>query len=246
MKKTIQEDIKSVKNYYDTFSKKCENWPNKYNIKRQISKFLSDYTLLSKINLNNKSVLNIGCSEPIDEIFWVNIIKEWHSLDINKDIIEISKKMTEESLPENLNKKIKFILGDATKMELADGYYDIVTAFSTIEHIPGEKNREKAFKEIYRVLKKDGYLIITVPNKWDFRDYLESKRIRKLNISAPYEYNYSPIELKKILIHNNFKILASASTGFNPWSHIDRALKKLKLGNCVVYTGRRFGFLAQK
>jgi SAM-dependent methyltransferase len=43
----------------------------------------------------------------------------------------------------------------------------MVVSFSAIDHIPGKENRAKAVSEMCRVLR-GGYLIITVPNKWDF------------------------------------------------------------------------------
>jgi len=36
---------------------------------------LCDYALLSKVSLLDKRILNVGCSEPVDEVFWVN--KVW-------------------------------------------------------------------------------------------------------------------------------------------------------------------------
>ena len=47
----------SVKTAYTEFAKKYQNCPNKYNIHRQITKMLSDYTLLSKVELINKKIL---------------------------------------------------------------------------------------------------------------------------------------------------------------------------------------------
>jgi len=62
------------------------------------------------------------------------------------------------------NKQCIFQVSDITDMNgFADGTFDTVVSFETIEHI----DEPLAFlKNIERVLKKDGILIISTPNKW--------------------------------------------------------------------------------
>jgi len=235
----------SVKRAYTEFAKKCQNWPNKYNIDRQIAKMLSDYTLFSKVDLINKKVLNVGCSEPVDEVYWVNLVKEWHAIDINEAIVQTARKLAAEVLPHRLYSKLKFIVGDVTKLNLENEYYDVVVSFSTIDHIPGKENRIIAISEMCRVLKKGGYIVITVPNRWDIKySYHSSKLQREGKAIFGYEYQFSPLELKKMLTSNGLRIVDCASTAFNPYSYFDRLLRKLRVPK--VYFGTRFGYLAQK
>ena len=224
-----------------------QNWPNKYDHRLQLSKMLCDYALLSKISLLNKTVLNIGCSEPVDEVFWVNLVNEWHALDINQAAIEVARKLASEVLPPHLYSKLKFIVGDTTNLDFENECYDVVTSFSTIDHIPGKENRMKAISEMCRALKTDGYLVVTVPNKWDvIYSYRSNKQQKRGKAIFGYEYQFSPWELKRMLTINGFKIIDCASTAFNPHSYFDRLLKKLKLHKVKIYFGTRFGFLAQK
>ncbi len=236
-----------VQKAYTELAQKRENWPNKYDIGLQLSKMLSDYALLCKVNLLNMRVLNIGCFEPIDEVFWVNVVKEWHALDINEAAIEIARKMASEVLPPHLCSRLKFIVGDATNLDLENEYYDVVVSFSTIDHIPGKENREKAISEMCRVLKKRGYLVVTVPNKWDFYySYHSNKLQREGKAVFGYEYQFSPLELKKMLTTNGLQIIECASTAFNPYSYFDQLLRKFKLSKVKICIGTRFGYLAQK
>lgn len=242
-----KEKSKVVEKAYTEFAEKFQKWPNKYDIKRQVSKFLSDYALISKIDLLGRKVLNIGCSEPDDEIYFANIVQEWHAFDINEAIIRGANELASKSLPPHLYSKLKFMVGDATKLNLMDGYYDVVVSFSTIDHIPGKENRMRAISEMYRVLRLEGYLIVTVPNSWDFYySYRSNKLQREGNVIFGYEYQFSPLELKRMLTDNGFKIIDCASTAFNPYSYFDRLLKKLRLHKFKIYFGTRFGFLAQK
>lgn len=241
------EKMEVVQKAYTEFAQRHQNWLGKYNISYQISKMLSDYTLLSKVDLLGKKVLNIGCSEPIDEVFWVNLIGEWHAFDINESAIEVAKKLASEALPSYLYSKLKFIVGDATRLNLEDEYYDVVVSFSTIDHIPGEENRMKAISEMRRVLKTDGYLVITVPNRWDVIYSHRSNKLQKEGKAIfGYEYQFSPLELKKMLTSNGYKIIDCASSNFNPCSYFDRLLRKLKLHKIKIYFGTRFGYLAVK
>ncbi len=237
----------SVEKAYTEFAKRCQNWPNKYDIIRQTGKMLSDYDLLSRVDLVGKKILNIGCSEPDDEVYFVNLVKEWHTIDINEAIVRTARKLAAEVLPQHLYSKLKFIVGDATKLDLKDGYYDVVVSFSTIDHIPGKENRMKAINEMCRVLKTGGYLIVTVPNRWDvIYSYRSNKLQREGKAIFGYEYQFSPLELKKMLTSNGLKMIDCASTAFNPYSYFDRILRKLKLHKIKIYFGTRFGFLAQK
>jgi len=244
---STRELKKSVEEAYTGFAGKCENWPNKYDIGRQIAKMLSDYTLLSKVDLVNKRILNVGCSEPDDEIYFVNLVKEWHTVDINERIIETAKRLSAEVLPKHLYAKLKFTVGDITNLALEDEYYDVVISFSTIDHIPGEENRKKAINEMCRVLKPGGYLAITVPNRWDIiYSYRSNKWQKEGKAPFGYEYQFSPLELRKMITATKLKIVDCASTSLNPYSYFERLLWRLKLHKLQIYFGTRFGYLAQK
>lgn len=245
---TKEEELRErVQRAYTECAQGFQNWPNKYNINLQLSKMHSDYALLSRINLLNKKVLNVGCFEPVDEVFWVNIVGEWHALDFNEATIEGARELALEALPQHLYSKLKFIVGDATGLELENEYYDVVVSFSTIDHIPGKENRVKAISEMCRVLKPGGYLIVTVPNRWDlYYSYRSNKLQREGKAIFGYEYQFSPLELKKILTSNGLTIIDCASTAFSPYSYFDQLLRKLRLAKLKIYFGTRFGYLAQK
>jgi ubiquinone/menaquinone biosynthesis C-methylase UbiE len=191
--------------------------------------------------------LNIGCSEPVDEVFWVNLVKEWHALDLNRAAITVARKLASEVLSPELYSKLKFLVGDVTRLKFEDETYDVVTAFSSIDHIPGREDRRRAVSEMCRVLKKGGYLVITVPNKWDvIYSYRSNKLQRNGGAVYGYEYQFSPLELRSMLLFQGLSLIDSASTSFNPNSYFDWLLRKLGLAMLKIYFGRRFGYLARK
>ena len=57
---------------------------------------------------------------------------------------------------------IEYKVGDAENFGEADGAFDLVTSFETIEHL---KNPEKYLAEIARVLKREGIFLVSTPNR---------------------------------------------------------------------------------
>jgi SAM-dependent methyltransferase len=57
---------------------------------------------------------------------------------------------------------LRFIQGDARALQLADASVDAIVSFETIEHFDGQ---EAFLSEIHRVLRPDGCLIISTPDR---------------------------------------------------------------------------------
>lgn len=83
-----------------------------------------------------------------------------------KEIIAADFSATAIDIAENCSRKvgiggINWIVADIQDIPFPDSYFDTVFSFETIEHVP---NPEKAVRELARVLKPNGRLILTVPN----------------------------------------------------------------------------------
>jgi ubiquinone/menaquinone biosynthesis C-methylase UbiE len=59
-------------------------------------------------------------------------------------------------------KALEFKVGNISDIDFPENYFDMITCFETIEHI---QSQEKALKELFRVLKPKGLLIISSPNR---------------------------------------------------------------------------------
>lgn len=59
--------------------------------------------------------------------------------------------------------RVEGVLTGGGALPLPDACADIVTSFTVLEHVPDE---ELALRELRRVLKPGGLLVITVPNRW--------------------------------------------------------------------------------
>jgi arsenite methyltransferase len=62
---------------------------------------------------------------------------------------------------EGVKEKVEVLDGDATAMKFADGAFDVVVSNLVIHNIPSREGRDKACREIARVLKPGGVAVIS-------------------------------------------------------------------------------------
>ena len=104
-----------------------------------------------------KSLLDVGTTPVFDENN--NIIL--HSFKNHGSITSLSN-FDCSSLVRHF-KKVRFVKGDARKMQFKDNKFDVVYSNATIEHVGSKANQIKFIKECLRVSRKD--VFITTPNK---------------------------------------------------------------------------------
>jgi SAM-dependent methyltransferase len=64
---------------------------------------------------------------------------------------------------EGVKAKVEFKFGNVLEIPFDNNVFDIVTCSSVLNNLPGEKNRTKALKEIFRVLKPGGKCMLLEP-----------------------------------------------------------------------------------
>ncbi len=144
-----------------------------------------------KIDLTNKVILDAGCgpgygSELILKEFSP---KELVAFDIMEEEVALAKKR---GLPMNV------FVGDMTDTKLPSEKFDAVFIFCVLHHI---SQWPKALKEINRVLKVGGVLLVEEPNKLTL-DMSE----RYLKIYHPRESRFEWSELTRNLKESGFHI----------------------------------------
>ena len=135
-----------------------------------------------------------------------------HFLNTNFSGMDISKnnlKRVRINLP-----KIPLTTCDVREMPFKDSSFSLVLSLSTLDHIK-EKDFLRALKEIQRILKKDGRLIISLNNKQNIPFFLIHKFDTKFRLKFP-SYFYTKTKLKKILKSTDFKILDTDYVVFIP------------------------------
>lgn len=134
-------------------------------------------------------------------------------LDITPSMLEIA---THKIKLHHLEKWIKLIEGDLEKTPFLSSYFDLVISLN--DPIGYSTDPTKAIKELLRVVKNDGRLIISIDNKFDVLRFLISsrqfKKIKKLDKTnriqwtkdMPLLYTFTPNTLKKIVKRAGGKI----------------------------------------
>jgi ubiquinone/menaquinone biosynthesis C-methylase UbiE len=133
-------------------------------------------------------------------------------LGFNVTGIEIDKERVEISLKNIKKYKVnaKIVEGDIRKLPFKDNEFDYIFSHGVVEHF---KDTEIALKEFYRVLKKDGNAMISVPAR--FSSFLIFKYLQifldKLlgtNLwNCGYEKSFSIWKFKRMLKNIGFVII---------------------------------------
>jgi len=133
------------------FNSIAENW----NVIR--SEYFEErlkYKLLSKINIKDKAVADLGCGTGFVSLALANEASIVFSID---NSINMLKQLKHNSLDKNY-KNIYLIKSSLENLSLFDESMDAVFINMALHHIEDAK---KAISEMHRVLKKDGVVIIS-------------------------------------------------------------------------------------
>jgi len=134
--------------------------------------------LLNYIRKKDK-VLDLGCGNGrLYQILKENQV-DYTGLDISEELIYIAK---------NKYPEADFIVGDIKKLSFSDSSFDIIFSVASFHHLPDEKSRIEALREMKRVLKKDGKILMT---NWNLLGDWAEEKIKKGDFSSVGENNFS-------------------------------------------------------
>jgi len=142
--------------------------------------------LFDSTSLKGKIFLDVGSGLGFFSLRAGKLGARVYGIDIGDRLVDVCRKRYP---------KGKFSVASAVKLPFKDNSFDIVLCTEVIEHV---NNQKKVISEIFRVLKKNGYLILTTPNKVfkPLYSFLCDIGVR------PYhgnEYWFYPWEIKRIL-----------------------------------------------
>lgn len=103
--------------------------------------------------------------------------------------------------------------GNLFKAHYPDSFFDIITLYNVLEHI---HNPQKVIAELNRIMKKDGIVVIQVPNINCIQFKLFKKRWAALDVPRDLYYFNIPL-LERILAKENLTI--THIDHFNNWWH---------------------------
>ena len=112
--------------------------------------------------VRNKTVLDIACGEGYGSYLLAEGAHEVFGVDIDGQSISHAKS-------NYLKSNLKYLVGSASKIPFDDHKFDCIVSFETIEHL---YEQETMVAELRWVLKPDGVLIISSPNRPVFQKTL--------------------------------------------------------------------------
>jgi len=195
--------------------------------------FIGDYTK------DGDRILDFGCGNGrLLELIGGVQDMQYYGIDVSQKLIDIAEKR----YPNQTFQKIDLL---QTTLPVADDYFNTVYSIAVFHHFPSKKYREDVAKELYRVTKKDGRIIITVWN-------LYQKRYKK-NILCNWK---NKIFRKSNLDWNDCYISFTDNEGkkFQRFHHAftKRELKKLfssagfEIEKCETINGRNIVLIGKK
>ena len=135
--------------------------------------------------VEGKEVLDIASGSGYGTAVLGGRAKRVVGVDISQEAIEYSK----EKYP---RKNVEYLVGSATEIPLKDASMDVVVSFETIEHVD---EPEKFLSEVRRVLKSDGLLVISTPNKEEFAEgnhfHVHEYTLEELQDSLKKRFKYT-------------------------------------------------------
>lgn len=176
---------KSKELFYDSIS---DVWSSKIN-NAETNKRLSIIfeKLLSRKDLKGKKFLEVGCGLGYFSNSANKLGAKVTGVDIGPSLVKINKKLTP---------KGQFRVASASNLPFKDRSFDVLLSTEVIEHVD---NQQKALKEMIRVLKKGGILVITTPNRI-FKpafDLLSFIRIRPYHGIEKWIYSWDLLKMMK-------------------------------------------------
>ena len=167
--------------------------------------------LIKKIKKPVHTIMDAGCG--FGRLFdtYQEFGNQFILLDYSKDMLDSAKKRIK-------NSQVEYVEGNLYDTQLNDKISDLIISIRTTHHLP---DLDRLFKELHRISKRNGYLIIECPNKKHikniFKYYLGKQKNNPFDESAlklsDSFYNYNPKKFEN-LIKRYFNIIDSKSGSF--------------------------------
>lgn len=150
-----------------------------------------------------KNILDLCCGTGSYLLPYIDNYKTAIGIDFSSNMLNILKSFLEDKHKEKLSLYEK----DATDIDMvADNSIDFLYSYCSLYHVP---NVEKAVKEVYRVLKNEGFSVLEFGNRRSLNTFVSNYHYENNGWAKPY---YIDVEdMIRYLKENNFKIIEHRS-----------------------------------
>ena len=171
-----------------------------------------------------KGVLDIGCGEGYGSDLLASVAKRVTAIDISVAAVAYAS-------AKYRRRNLKFVCASAADIPLPDASIDLVASFETIEH---HDEHRQMLAEIRRVLRPDGVLIISSPDRHEYSDvpgYINPFHVRELYLNEfegllKAEFSYVKILGQRVSYGSFVGPLDGTSTPLTTFTHVDSAIRR--------------------
>ena len=131
--------------------------------------------------VEGKSVLDIASGEGYGSAYLSQVAHSVIGVDIDRECVNFSRNKYGDI------SNLEFVVGSYDAIPLSSESLDIVTSFETLEH---HDKHDEMMREIKRVLKPGGVLVISAPNRLTYSENPQSASANPNNqfhVKEPYE-----------------------------------------------------------
>lgn len=112
-------------------------------------------------------ILDVGCGNGRLYQMFADLSIRYTGIDQSEELIQIAK----EKFPQ-----AQFFVSGMGKLSFSDASFDLVYCIAAFHHLPTEEHRQEALREMHRVLKPGGKLLMT---NWNLLGEFGKKQIEK-------------------------------------------------------------------
>lgn len=159
--------------------------------KKRFQKYMEVINSYIKIS-NQMKVLDIGCKQ----YGMINYLNEGEKYGLDP--------LIDPSHPYFKGKNINYIQGVGESLPFKDGFFDIIFTTNTLDHMRSPK---ETLKEIYRSLKDDGFLVLSVYTYSSINKIYKKIKSFLGHRDIPHPFCFNFIEVKKLIEAVGFKVI---------------------------------------
>jgi 2-polyprenyl-6-hydroxyphenyl methylase/3-demethylubiquinone-9 3-methyltransferase len=134
---------------YDAIAGEFDSIMNRYDLNRRLDAVFD--RMLGDVDLNGKKVLDAGCGTGFFSAQAARRGASVTGLDVGVALLREARRKGITAV----------VAGDAARMPIPDGCFDVVVSSECIEHTPSPRD---TLRELIRVIRPGGWLAITCPN----------------------------------------------------------------------------------
>jgi ubiquinone/menaquinone biosynthesis C-methylase UbiE len=172
---------------------------------------------MAKSFVLNKTVLDCACGEGYGSALLAQSATSVLGVDVSQQAIEHAMQRYSSS-------NVQFSVADATALALAEQSFEVVVSFETLEHLHAQDQMLAEFK---RVLKANGSLLISSPDKRNYSDLTGYQN--EFHVKELYREEFEALLARHFKHHRIFaQKLVFQSMIWDTSAHIPRAVPALQ------------------